>query len=260
MATNALQGVGVLVTRPQHQAEPLCALLQTQGANPIVFPVLEITDAEDQASLLAIIDQLERFDIAIFISANAVSKAMNLIQGRRELPAALQLAAVGKSSARALERHGHAVDIVPAQRFDSEALLAMPALTDVAGKRIVIFRGDGGRELLADTLQQRGAEVVYAECYRRIKPEADTGDLLSRWARGNITVVVLTSAEGMRNLFDMLGDQGQPWLRKTPMVVMSERMRALALELGVSAEVLVPVEASDQAVVDTLTAWRQQQQ
>lgn len=260
MVTDTLQGVGVLVTRPAHQSENLCTLLHQQGANPIVFPVMEIADAEDQSTLLAIIDQLDRFDIAIFISANAVGKAMNLIQGRRNLPAALKLAAVGRSSAKALERHGRAADIVPAQRFDSEALLAMPELIEVAGKRIVIFRGDGGRELLADTLQQRGADVVYAECYRRVKPEADTGELLYRWARGEISIVVLTSGEGMRNLFDMLGNLGQQWLRKTPMVVMSERLRALAQELGVNAEVLVPDEASDQAVVDTLTAWHQRQQ
>lgn len=259
MANNTLAGVHVLVTRPQHQAEELCSLLHAQGASSYNFPVLEITDVDDQGALTDLIDRLDSFDIAIFISANAVSKAMNRILAHRTLPEHLQLAAVGKSSAKELARYGRSADIVPEQRFDSEALLAMPALTHVAGKRIIIFRGDGGRELLADSLIQRGAEVVYAECYRRVRPKADTGELLYKWARGEITIVVITSGEGLRNLFDMLGNLGQQWLRKTPIVVMSERIKAQAHELGVRAEVLVPSEASDQGVLKAITAWRQAQ-
>lgn len=255
MARPELAGLHVLVTRPQHQAQVLSQLLIQQGATVTAFPVLEIVDVADQSALISIVDQLESFEIAIFISVNAVNKAMKLIQGRRGLPAHLKLAAVGKSSAAALVRYGRSADIVSAQRFDSEALLETPELQQVTGKRVVIFRGDGGRELLADTLVQRGAEVVYAECYRRIKPQTDTGELLSRWSRGEIHLVVITSGEGMHNLFAMLGPQGQQWLRKTPLLVMSKRLAMLAHELGIEAEVLVPSEASDAAVVASILAW-----
>lgn len=255
MARPELAGIHVLVTRPQQQAQVLSQLLLEHGATVTAFPVLEIVDVADPLALIAVVDQLESFDIAIFISANAVNKAMKMILGRRSMPAHLKLAAVGKSSAAALVHFGRPADIVPAQRFDSEALLDTPELQQVTGKRVVIFRGDGGRELLADSLVQRGAEVVYAECYRRIKPQTDPAELLDKWARGEIHLVVITSGDGLRNLVEMLGPQGQQWLRKTPLLVMSKRLEALAHELGVEGEILVPNEASDAAVLASILAW-----
>lgn len=250
-----LQGVGVLVTRPAHQSERLCGLIEAEGGQPVCFPVLEILDPQDSSPFLAIIERLDQFDIAIFISANAVTKAMNGILARRGLPAHLRLATVGKGSARELERLGFQVDICPAGKFNSEALLDLPDLQEVAGKRIVIFRGEGGRELLADTLKERGALVEYAEVYRRAQPQSDMSDLLRRWARGEIAVVIVTSNEGLRNLFDMVGKLGQQWLRNTQLVVVSERTAQLAHELGVKHPPLVAEQASDEALVQAIRRW-----
>lgn len=253
-----LEGLGIMVTRPAHQAEGLCEGIEAVGGRPWRFPVLEILDPEDSGPLNDLIDRLDDFDLAVFISPNAVNKAMNLIQARRSLPEGLQLATVGRRSAVEL-RHfiGRDPDIFPRQKFDSEALLAQPGMQEVAGKRIVIFRGDGGREVLGNTLAERGAEVTYAEAYRRGRPPADVGALQRAWARGEIDVITITSGEGLRNLFDMVGKLGQQWLRKTPLVVVSENQRELARELGFKVEPVVAEAAADEAIVDALIRWRQ---
>ena len=251
-----LENTAVLVTRPAAQAESLAALIELAGGEAVRFPVLEILDPVDSAALQRIVDRLDEFDMAIFISPNAVNKAMNVIRSRRPLPARLKLACVGRGSARELKHFGQEDVIAPTGRFDSEALLDLPALADIAGQRIVIFRGDGGREVLGETLQHRGASVEYAECYRRGKPQVDTTALLRRWARGGIDVVTVTSVQSLRNLYDLVGKLGQQWLVKTPIVVISDRMVATCRELGFKGEPLIAPEASDEAIVKTIRAWR----
>lgn len=233
-----LQGRAVLVTRPAEQAAAFARRLEDEGARPILFPAIEIVDAADLGPLFGIIDRLDAFHLAIFISPSAVGKALNLVHARRTWPAALPVAAIGRGSARELERRGFRGVIVPSARFDSEALLGLPALTDVAGRRIVIFRGDGGRELLGDTLAARGAVVEYAECYRRTRPDADAGELLRVWVRGELDAVTVTSSEVLRNLYDMVGRLGQQMMRRTPLFAPHERIAAVARELGIATAVV----------------------
>lgn len=236
MSAGPLAGRGVLITRPRSQAQGLAALVAASGGEPLLYPALEIVDAPDLAPLHAILDGLEAFDIAVFISPSAVHKALNLLHGRRGAatwPARVRVAAVGRGSRRELERQGLREVIAPVAHADSEALLAMPELQQVGGHRIVIFRGDGGRELLGDTLAARGAEVVYAECYRRVRPAADFGPLLKAWARGGVQAVTVHSGTALANLYDMLGKLGQGWLRAAPLFVPHERVAAEAARLGV---------------------------
>lgn len=250
-----LAGVGVLVTRPAHQGGRLCKLIEKAGGRAIRFPVVEIVDPADPQALEPILDALNDYDLAVFISANAAARAMPLILSRRPWPPGLAVAAVGRASARELARFGHSATICPPRRFDSEALLAMDELQDMGGKRVVIFRGEGGRELLANTLRSRGATVDYAEVYRRVQPEVDSGVLLDRWRRGEIDVAVVTSGEGLCNLFDLVGEPGRPLLRQTPLVVVSDRMVQLARKLGCRAQVVV-AEPGDESIVAALKAWR----
>lgn len=231
-AAGPLAGRGIVVTRPASQAAPLAAMIRAAGGRPILFPVLEILDTADIAPLIAAADGLDRFDLAIFISPNAVLRAMNQIVARRSWPPGLRAAAVGKGSARELKRFGITDVIAPARAFDSEGLLALPELQQVAGRRVVIFRGDGGRELLGDTLAARGADVEYVECYRRARPRADAAPLLRAWARNEVDAVTVTSSEGLRNLFEMVGRLGQSWLRRTPLLAPHPRIAAAARELG----------------------------
>jgi uroporphyrinogen-III synthase len=141
--------------------------------------------------------------------------------------------------------------------FNSEALLAMPPLQALAGKRIVIFRGEGGRPLLGDTLKARGARVDYAEVYRRAKPSLDPRKLAQCWEQGEIQVVVVASNESLQNLFDIVGEVGQQWLRDTPLIVVSERAQRLAQELGFNHPPVLTTEASDEAIMETLLKWHQ---
>lgn len=242
-----LAGRGIVITRPAHQAQALADLIRAAGGNPILFPVLEILDAGDLKPLNTLIDRLDEFDLAIFISPNAVNKAMNLIAARRQLPPGLMFAAIGRSSVKELGRFGVTRVIAPAKKFDSEALLALAEFGEVAGKRIVIFRGDGGRELLGDTLAARGATVEYAECYRRSKPNLDTAPLMKAWARSELHAIIVTSSEGLHNLFDMIGKLGQTWLRKTPVFAPHARIAETARALGLSA--VIETEPGDEGIV-----------
>jgi uroporphyrinogen-III synthase len=248
-----LQGKGVLVTRPRDQASRLCRLIEREGGRPILFPTLEIRDPPDLAPLHALIDRLDAFDLAIFISPTAVQKAMNLIKGRRELPPTLRFAAIGQGSRRALEAAGIGEVIAPRGKFDSEALLALPELAGVQGKRVVIFRGEGGREVLADELVRRGAQVEHAECYRRVSSHADSSALLKQWARGELHAVTVTSSEVLRNLYDLVGKLGQQWMKQTPLFAFHPRIVETARELGIERAVLTP--QGDEGLVAGMLEW-----
>ncbi|MBD3669903.1 MAG: uroporphyrinogen-III synthase [Gammaproteobacteria bacterium] len=255
-AKGPLAGVHVVVTRPAGQHERLCQLIEASGGVSIHYPVLEIQDAADQARLAQQIARLDEFDLAIFISPNAVQRAMNRINAHGGLPPKLKTATVGRGSGRELARIlGREPDIVPAKRFNSEALLELPPMQEVAGQRVIIFRGDGGREHLANTLRERGAKVEYAEVYRRGRPDIDKAPLMHAWARGEVDIIVVTSGEGLRNLFDMVGQLGRQWLRKTPILVINERLVELARELGAESAPVIADEASDEGIVAAIEAW-----
>jgi len=260
MMAGTLDGLHVVVTRPAHQAEALCDLIEQQGGHAIRFPVLEIVEPRDHDALYAVIDRLPDYDLAIFISPNAVHRAMNLISARAGLPPSLAIAAVGRASAKALNQHGCSEVISPQQKFDSEALLAMAELQQVAGKRIVIFRGEGGRELLADTLRERGAHVDYAECYRRAKPDTDVNPLLQHWVRNEVDIIIVTSDEGLHNLYELVGELGRQWLMKTPLVVVSERTRVLAQQMGFTQTPILATKASDETLFQAVMDWHHRRQ
>lgn len=254
-----LAGLTVLVTRPAGQAEGLCRLIEAAGGEAVRFPALAILPPGDSEAVDDALMDLPDFDLAIFISPNAVHFTLLLAQAHGGLPEGLRLAAVGRSTASALQAQGYAVELCPAERFDSEGLLALPALQDMSGQRVMIFRGEGGRETLAETLGERGAEVAYAEVYRRALPRADAGPLLARWAENRLDVVTATSAEVLRNLLVLVGETGRAALLRTPLVVVSERMVKVAGELGFEHAPVVAAGAADEAIVAALVDWRRKQ-
>jgi uroporphyrinogen-III synthase len=128
----------------------------------------------------------------------------------------------------------------------------MPDMQTVAGLRIIIFRGEGGRDLLKDTLQQRGARVDYAEVYRRVRPVAEPAALVRDWARGAIDAAVVTSNESLENLMALLGADGQRYLLATPLIVVSRRTQDLARKLGFRQSPRLAEAASDEAIVQAL--------
>src|SRR5262245_1512255 len=145
-----LSGRGILVTRPAGQAQRLATLIEAAGGRPILFPAIEIEPLERA------LPPLEEFDLVVFVSPTAVQCA-----GARAKGSSVQVAAVGSGTRRELEAQGFTDVVAPGEGGDSEALLALAELQELEGRRILIIRGEGGRELLADTLASRGAEVEY---------------------------------------------------------------------------------------------------
>ncbi|MDT8386933.1 MAG: uroporphyrinogen-III synthase [Thiogranum sp.] len=257
-AEQYLRGAGVLVTRPRHQADALCDAIRQKGGNAISFPVLEIRGPDDARELEQCAAELDDLDWAIFVSANAVDKALGYLLSRRKWPDTVGIAVIGKRSAEELHRFGLEADAQPQWEFNSEGLLALPQMHDVRGRRIVIFRGNGGREYLAEMLRQRGANVRYVEAYRRICPRADSSELLKLWQSGGVDVVLINSVESLENLVEMLGRQGHSLLVKTPLIVASERIVAVAQRLGFTAPQVISASATDAAVMDALFKWKNQ--
>ena len=242
-ATGRLSGRGVVVTRPRELAEPFARLLEQHGARAIVFPALEIQPLPPPPTLGRIAD----FDLVVFVSPSAVRVTL------AALPRRLTAAAIGAGTARELERAGIGPVIAPVAGADSEALLALPQMHQLAGKRVLIVRGEGGRELLAQSLSERGARVEYAECYRRVRPRADPAALLASWAAGGVHAVTVNSGEALDNLLALLGAEGAARLRATPLFVPHARVAAQAAQLGVR-EALV-AGAADSEMLERLVAY-----
>lgn len=251
-----LDGRGILVTRPAHQAAALCALIEAAGGRALRLPVLEIRPAADPAAVQDGLARLLRpggYDLAIFVSANAVLYTLQAL-APRPWPQHTAIAAVGAATARALERHGLSVAYCPEAEFTSEALLELPALQHIEGRRVLILRGDGGREHLRAVLTARGAEADYLEVYRRVQPDTDPAPWLTRWQAGEIAAVLISSNESLRKLLAIIGTLGMPLLRGTPLIVGNARTRELARELGLDGTVVVAADTTDAALVSALCA------
>jgi uroporphyrinogen-III synthase len=242
----ALSGRTIVVTRPAAQCAALAAAIEAEGGTALRFPLLEISPLPDCATLEAIAHRLDAFDFACFVSPNAVEHALPVLLRGRAWPAHLQAVTVGGSSEAALARYGIGRVIAPRERFDSEALLALPALAadNLAGRRAVIFRGEGGRELLGDTLSARGATVEYVTCYRRSRPAGNANRLVELARAGRLDALVLSSSEGVGNLINMLGEAASEVLARTTLFVPHARIGERARELGAPRVVLTgPADA-----------------
>ncbi|NTV96949.1 MAG: uroporphyrinogen-III synthase, partial [Thiobacillus sp.] len=244
----------ILVTRPAEQAEGLAASIAGLGGRAILFPTLAIAAPADPVALAHAIGALAGYDYAIFISPTSVDRAWpEILERHGGWPHGPVPAAVGRATARALAKYGVRHVLVAEDGADSESLLALDAFAEPAGKRILIVRGEGGRELLADSLRARGARVDYAECYRRVRPEADAAPLLALWREGGIAAVTVTSREVFANLADLLGAAGADLLRATPLFAPHPRIAEAARQWGV-AEV-VATAPGDAGLVSGLIDW-----
>ncbi|MCZ4305091.1 uroporphyrinogen-III synthase [Zoogloeaceae bacterium G21618-S1] len=247
-----LAGKRIVVTRPQAQSGSLCEAIAAVGGEALCIPVMRIDAVPVSAEFSALIDTLDQFHLAFFVSPNAAEHGLAAVRARRDWPATLAVATVGKGSERALHALGFDPVIAPDAGFDSEAVLALPefSASAVAGKRIIIFRGNGGRDLLGDTLAQRGAAVSYAACYaRRVPPEGATS-LLAEADR--MDALILTSSEGVSNLMTMLGAQ-MSRLARIPVFAPHPRICARATAAGFAR--VVETAPGDVGVVDGLARY-----
>lgn len=249
MTERPLAGLNIVVTRPRDQADGLAAGLRTLGANPVMLPLLEIAPAPDQAALQAFAQRAADYQLLIFISPNAVSYGMAALH---RIPHGVRVAAVGQGTARALNKQHVEHVIVPSERFDSEGLLALPELRQVAGWRIAILRGDGGRELLGDTLASRGAQVEYVTCYQRSKPALDA----LAWLAAQPDAIAVTSSEALEHLRQGLGEASATLAQTATLFVTHPRIAGIAQSQGWRHVVITA--AGDDGMRDGLVAWAAQ--
>ena len=255
-AARALEGLGVVLTRPRAAAEALAPPLEREGARVFVFPALEIEDLELTAPLEGLLADLARFQLAVFVSANAVEKGLAIVSRIGPWPPQLGVAAIGEATAEALRNAGFTAVVSPRERHDSDALLALPRLQQsrIEGENVVVFRGRGGRERLKEVLEARGARVEYAECYARVRPHADPAALLAAWARGEVHAVSALSAETLENFVAMIGSEGAARLATATLVVPHEAVAA-ARDAQRFGRVVVAAHGA-QGLIESLAALR----
>lgn len=254
MSEAALAGYGVLVTRPQEQADELVTAITDAGGTAICFPVIDIvgTATVDVGKAFA---ALPEADVIVFVSRNAVTYGLAAINTGNSL-----LAVIGPATKAAVEEYGSQVDIVPEQGSDSEHFLAHPALQDVAGKTITIVRGENGREKIAETLRARGATIVYLPVYKRqlrAASDAELAALEESWRDGGIDCVTVMSVATLHNLLQLLPPSCRELLADTPLVAPGTRVIQTAERSipGISTVMAPGPQAAD--IISALIALRQ---
>jgi uroporphyrinogen-III synthase len=236
MATELpLANIGIAVTRPTQQAKKLIQLIEAAGGRVIAFPLIDIVPLQDYALFENTINQLGQYDWIIFISSNAVQNGMPRLL-EKGIPSTLQFAAIGPVTAQELNQFGINQVLIPSEgRFDSESLLSMPELQSMQGKKVMIVRGIGGRDVLANTLRSRGAEVTFAECYQRINPQKNGDVLTQAYAKQQLHGIVVTSSEAMRHLLDLTGEAD--WMKQITLYVNHARIAEQPLQMGLKVQV-----------------------
>ncbi len=259
-----LAGKTIVITRPERQSADICQRLNRLGAQVISFPLIAIVPPADTGGLQAQLSKLAEYDYLVFTSRNAVEMllspspaAATVQQGLQAFQTIqsqpIQIAAVGKQTANALEQRGVTVSIVPDALFNSEALLEHSALQDVVTKRIGIIRGEGGRDLLRRTLLERGAKVDYIDVYRRICPVTNLLPLVKCQGQGGIDIIALTSVEGLQSLFKL--GMGLDWLKQTTLLLGSQRMAEATAVVDHQGALVVADDPSDDKMVSRLLDW-----
>ncbi len=245
MGTNTqfLNNRNILVTRPQERAENLCQLIKLAGGHAMAYSVIEILPPLDNNPLINIENQLHQYNVAIFISPTAVAQTLKQIS---LFPEQLKIAAIGSKTAQLLQHYGIHVSIHP-DGHNSESLLSHYALqpSAIAGKKILIFRGQGGRAFLGDHLTQRGAQIYYVESYRRGLPDIPP---LSTDILAQLDVITLNSNESLNNLMQL---NKYPAILSTPIIIASDKTARNADSYGFKS-IYQAKNATDEACLSSL--------
>lgn len=235
------------MTRPVHQADGICNLLEEADLDVVRFPVIEIEAITDCSRLRQLFTRIASYRYLIFVSQNAVALSYQHYLDKTSLPPGLVVIAIGKSTAAALHQRGVQDVIHAGSSADSETLLAMPELQSsaITGSGILLIRGQGGRDLMVKALNQRGARVEIAEVYMRKPPQYDTNEIDQLWQQEAPSAIIVTSNEGIEHLLGLTPAGHREKLLHTPLVVMSERNADFAREHGFDADIVVTNEQND---------------
>jgi len=247
-----LAGKKVLVTRPKHQVAKLNQLILANSGISVNFPVIDIQESPLSDIERLCLQKIESFDYVFFISVNAVNFALQAINGKIDRLQKTKVVAVGKATADALIEKGITQVLTPEQGFNSEAILMMTEFQSLANTRCLIFRGDGGRELLATKLKERGAQVDYIEVYQKLSTKPDTKDVSQYLLNNELAAVLIYSVVSLNKLMALLTEDSiKKKLLTTPIVVISQRVYLAAKENGFT-QIIIAAEASDAAMVNAL--------
>lgn len=241
MSNTSLAALHVLVTRPAthlaSQKQELVAAIEAAAGHVLHLPLIEIrrfTPEDNPSELIGKIQKLDNFHILIFVSTNAVQHGVFWIDRYwPQFPVGIQLVAIGPATAQALTAALHQEVIHSQSGVTSEDLLQHPLFTQVQGKRIGIVRGTGGRELLAQTLLERGATVDYLEVYQRNLVPYQSRDFCEQLRLHKINVLTVSSGESLLHLAELLGDN-KAEMSLLPLLVPSQRVADQARALGFS--------------------------
>ncbi len=247
---------GVLVTRPEGQADKLMQGLRAAGLRPIHLPLLRIEALDPlPGEMRQRVQDLDLYDHVLFISANAARIGTACLEEFwPQWPAGQRYWAVGQSTAEVLEAKGLQVDR-PESDMSSEGLLAMPGLADLSGQRSLIVRGEGGREHLAQVLTERGARVDALVCYRREPADYEAAALTEQIGDAPVDIVLISSGEGVETLTRLLRRGEHTNLARATLFAPSQRVAALATDLGWK-QVETVENASDRAMLAAAKQWR----
>ena len=254
---DALDGISVLVTRPGPQAEGLARAIEGAGGVAIRAPMIVINGLHDGSIAGAVARDLPNFDVVIFVSRNAAEFGVALLKEEGRSLQGMTVFAVGLGTAACLKALGVQHIITPASEFSSEGLLRLDGLseTKIKHKRIVIFRGVGGREYLAKTLMRRDAVVEYCECYERSKPVLVLGSALKKQGIKVPDIGLATSIEVLDNLVEKIEDEGIDQLFDMQMLVVGARVGQEVEARGFTHHPLVVENPSDDSILKRLIHW-----
>ena len=226
--------MSILVTRPSPAGEELVSRLRALGKVAWSFPLIEFTPGRELATLPDRLTAFSANDLIFVLSQHAVAFAHAHLQHHGlHWPLAPRYFAIGRTTALALHTVSGINVRYPLDREISEVLLQLPELQNIAGKRALILRGNGGRELIGETLTARGADVDFCECYQRSAKYYDGAEEAMRWQSRGVTTVVVTSGEMLQQLWSLIPQwYREHWLLRWRLLVVSERLAHLARELG----------------------------
>ena len=241
----------ILVTRPKHQADHLCKLISSNGGEAIAFPTIDIQPINESDESLVKSNAFSEYDFIIFISRNAVEIAFDRYLSLARLPAHIKIFAIGAGTADVLLARNIKNVIHAGVQADSRAFLNLSQMQKrrLKDKKVLIIRGIGGRQYLADNLKSRGASVDYAEVYKRCLPEQDVNNIYQEWQNTKLDAIVITSNEGLNNLVSLVSENDHSQLFNTPLVLMSTRNDNLAKELGFVSNTSIAINKSDEGLL-----------
>ncbi|RKQ40201.1 uroporphyrinogen-III synthase [Enterobacter sp. R1(2018)] len=224
----------ILVTRPSPAGEELVSRLRALGQVAYSFPLIEFSPGRQLEQLPGLLTDLRADDLVFILSQHVVQYANPLLhKSGAGWPKHLNWFAIGRTTALAFHTVSHLPVRYPLDRETSEVLLQLPELQDITGKRALILRGNGGRELLGEALTARGAKVEFCECYQRNARVYDGTEEAFRWRERGITTLVVTSGEMLQQLYTLVPEwYRNNWLLHCQLVVVSERLAILARDLG----------------------------